>query len=452
MMKRRDFLKTAGIGISAYVLFPNIGISWADVPSRDAQIIKGRPLNIACVGIGGRGKQNVKGVAGENIVALCDVQMSGEQKGSVSGCPNAKVYKDFRKMLMEMDEQIDAVVVSTPDHMHFPVAMMAMQMGKHVYVEKPIAHTVEEARKMTEMARRKKTVTQCGNQGHANDGTRNLVEWIRAGAIGDVKEVHVWSNRPLTDGYYQWYQGVARPAEGEPVPEDLDWNLWLGVAPWREYHSHYMPRRWRGWWDFGGCALGDMGCHMLDAPFWALDLKYPVRVEVDQEGATKDSGPVKSTITYTFPARGKMPPVKVFWYDGGRLAPRPKALEPEREFQKSGVYLVGDKGTILSYNDYCSSPRLIPETAMQEFMKNIPEKTIPRIPGSNQYQEWILACKGEGPMPGSNFDYSGPLSEMVLMGNLAVRTNKAVEWDGPNMKCTNLPEANNLVSKKYRMF
>ncbi len=453
VMNRREFVKTAGIGVAGFGLLPNIGISWASVPSRMAQIIKGRKLNVACVGIGGRGKSNVGGVAGENMVALCDVQMSPEQMGTVKQFPNAKVYKDYRKMLIEMDDQIDAVVVSTPDHMHFPIAMMAMRMGKHVYVEKPIAHTVEEARKMTEMAREKGAMTQCGNQGHAKQGVRTLVEWVRAGAIGGIREVHVWTNRPCTSGLYKWYQGVGRPTEVMPVPKDIDWNLWLGVAPYHDYNDKYMPRRWRGWWDFGGCALGDMGCHLLDGPFWALNLKYPESVDVDQVGATEDSGPSRSTITYAFPARGKMPPVKVFWYDGGRKPPRPEALEPGRNLAAGGFYMIGDKGTIMNSGDYCQSPRLVPGTAMREFMQNgRPEQTIPRVPDGNQYKEWINACKGEGPKPGSNFDYSGPLSEMVVMGNLAVRTNKKVEWDGENMVCTNLKEANELVRKKYRVY
>jgi len=452
-MRRRDFLKTAGAGVVGYSLLPDIGMAWAEVPSRNANIIEGRKLNIACVGIGGRGAQNLGGMAGENIVALCDVQMGDEQRKSAAKFPDAKVYKDYRKMLMEMDDQIDAVVVSTPDHTHFPVAMMALQMGKHTYVEKPISHTIEEARKLTEMARKKGAVTQCGNGGHAREGIRRLVEWVRADAIGDVREVHVWTYRPVKQGPYAWTQGLERPSERMPVPANLDWNLWLGPAPYRDYHSQYMPGKWRGWWDFGAGVLGDMGCHMLDAPFWALDLKYPERVEVDQEGATKESGPVHATVTYSFPARGKRPPVKVFWYENGRKPPRPEGLEEGRKLSTGGMYMVGDKGVIMDQSDYCNSPRLVPETAMRAFAKNgLPEKTIPRVPSGSSHLEWIKACKGEGPKPGSNFDYSGPLTEMVLMGNLAVRMDAPIEWDGENMVCTNLKEANDLVSKKYRVF
>lgn len=452
-MERREFLKTAGVGVVGYSLLPDIGMAWAGVPSRNATIVEGRKLNIACVGIGGKGYGNVTAMAGENIVALCDVHMSDQQRDCVAKFPDTKVYKDYRKMLMEMDDQIDAVVVSTPDHSHFPVAMMALQMGKHTFVEKPISHTVDEARRLTEMARKKGAVTQCGNQGHARDGIRRLVEWVRADAIGDVREVHVWTNRPVKSGPFAWTQGMERPSESMPVPANLDWNLWLGPAPYRDYHSQYMPGRWRGWWDFGCCVLGDMGCHMLDGPFWALDLKYPERVEVDQEGATQESGPVYATITYSFPARGKMPPVKVFWYENGRKPPRPEGLEDSRSLGHGGMYMVGDKGVIMDRTDYCTSPRLVPETAMRAFAKNgLPEETIPRVPHGDHHQEWIKACKGEGPKPGSNFDYSGPLTEMVLMGNLAVRMDAPIEWDGDNMVCTNLKAANDLVRKKYRVF
>ena len=451
-MKRRQFISTVGLGVGAYSIFPNIGMSWEGIPSRKGKIISGRKLNIACVGIGGRGQDDIKGLAHENIMALCDVNKGAEQKKTIDKFPEAKVYTDYRKMLLEMDEQIDAVLVATPDHMHFPIAMMAMQMGKHVYVEKPIAHTVEEARIMTRVAREKNIISQCGNQGHAGEGVRNCVEWVRAGVIGNITEVHAWTNRPLTSGYYKWYQGVEKPTEAEPVPSELDWNLWLGVAPYRDYHSHYVPKKWRGWWDFGGCALGDMGCHILDGSFWALDLKYPVSVEVDQKGATKESGPLESTIIYSFPTRNAMPPVKVFWYDGGRKPPVPVGLEKDKGLGNNGFYMVGDKGVILSDGDYCQSPQLVPQTAMKEFLAHRPEKTIARVPNGNQFVEWTKACKGEGPMPGSNFDYSGPLSEMILMGNLAVRINKKIEWDGPNMICTNLPEVNQLVKKNYRAF
>ncbi|MCX6996713.1 MAG: Gfo/Idh/MocA family oxidoreductase [Kiritimatiellaeota bacterium] len=445
-MRRREFLKTAGLGLSAYALLPGFRVSRADIPSRKGRSIQGRKLNIACVGIGGRGKQDVDGVKRENIVALCDVHMTEVLQTVAASHPGAKVHRDYRKMLREMDEQIDAVVVSTPDHMHFPVAMLAMQMGKHVYVEKPIAHTVAEARQMTELARAQQVVTQCGNQGRANEGSRLLVEWVRAGAIGGVREVHCWTNRPI------WPQGLDRPTMVEAVPDTLDWNGWLGVAPERPYNACYLPFKWRGWWDFGCGALGDMGCHIMNAPFWALDLKYPTSVEAVSSPVNRETAPKWSIVTYQFPARGAMPPVKLVWYDGGKMPPRPKELDAEQRLGGNGCYLIGDQGCILSPAIYCESVRLVPETAMQAFLPQRPAKTIPRIPGSNQWQEWIKACKGEGPPPGSNFDYSGPLSETVLMGNLALKTGKKVEWDGPNMRCTNLPEANELVRKKYREY
>jgi len=445
-MRRREFIKAAALGLGAYALLPGRDVAWANAPARNGKLVRGRKLNIACVGIGVRGRQDVDGVKRENIVALCDVNLAEEQRKVVASLPGAKVYRDYRKLLLELDEQIDAVVVATPDHMHFPVAMMAMQMGKHVYVEKPIAHTVAEARQMTELARQKQVVTQCGNQGHANEGTRLLVEWVRAGAIGGVREVHCWTNRPV------WPQGLGRPAAAEPVPDTLDWNGWLGVAPERPYHSCYLPFKWRGWWDFGCGALGDMGCHIMDAAFWALDLKHPTSVEATAAPVNRETAPKWSVVTYQFPARGALPPVKLVWYDGGKLPPRPKALEQERKLGGNGFYVLGDQGCILGGPIYCESVRMVPETAMQAYLPKRPAKTLPRVPGGNQWQEWIKACKGEGPPPGSNFDHSGPLTEMVLMGNLALRTGQRVEWDGPNMRCTNRPEANELVRKKYRAF
>ncbi len=440
-MNRREFLELTALGVAGLTL-PKLSLG-VDVPSRKGRILKpDEKLRVAGVGCGGKGGSDIDGAGAEEIVALCDVDFN-RAAGTFRKYPNAKRYRDFRQMLLEMDEQIDAVTVSTPDHMHFPAAMMAITMGKHVYVQKPLTHTVAEARALTEAAHAHGVVTQMGNQGHAGEGTRLLREWVQAGAIGDVHEVHFWTNRPI------WPQGLTRPATADVLPPTLDWNRWLGVAPLRPYHSSYLPFNWRGWWDFGCGALGDMGCHIMDAAFWALDLKYPISVEAEMDAAYAETAPKWSIVTYQFPARGRMPPVKVVWYDGGKQPPRPKELEADRDMPRGGQLLIGDKGAIMDPSDYCQSPRLIPEEKMQAFTR--PEKTIPRVPNSNPHTEWTSACKG-GPTPGSNFDHSGPLTEMVVLGNLAIRTGKKIEWDGKRMLCKNFPAAQALVTKEYRVF
>jgi len=441
-MDRRQFLKTAGATAAALAL-----PGWESQAADTAAIPKkycapDRKLRIAGVGCGGRGGADIAAVSSEEIVALCDVD-GARAAATFRKFPNAKRYKDYRQMLTEMQDQIDAVTVGTPDHMHFPVAYMAMQMGKHVYVEKPVSHTIWEARLMTEAARKYGVVTQMGNQGHANEGTRLLKEWVQAGAIGPVREIHFWTNRP------GWPQGLTRPAEVAPVPPTLDWNQWLGVAPERPYNKCYQPFSWRAWWDFGCGALGDMGCHIMDAGFWAVDLKYPTSVEAVSEGVTEECGPKWSIVTYQFPARGNQPPVTVKWYDGGKKPDRPKELEDDIQMPPNGQMLVGDNGVIMDASAYCQRPQLLPEKRMEEFQR--PEKTIPRVPSGSPHLEWIDGCKG-GPTPGSNFDYSGPLTEMVLLGNLAIRLGKKIEWDGPNLNPLNAPQAGRLIRKPYRIF
>jgi predicted dehydrogenase len=444
-MDRRRFLKAAGLGAAALAL--------GRLPAAEAAAVKNAPrfkklippdrkMNIACVGAGGKGQSDAAGCESENIVALCDVSYAEGLK-SFKRFPNAARYKDFRQMLLEMGDKIDAVVVSTPDHMHFPVAMMAITMGKHVYVQKPLTQTIAEVRELMAAARKHGVVTQMGNQGHANEGTRLTREWIKSGVIGQIREVHVWTDRPI------WPQGVQRPEEVNPVPENFEWDLWLGVARERPYNTCYAPFKWRGWWDFGTGALGDMGCHLLDAPFWSLDLKYPTSVEAISEGGNEESPPKWSIVTYQFPARPGLKPVTVKWYDGGKRPARPKELEAGRDLDSNGVLYYGDKGVLWSNATYGESPRLIPETKMQTFKR--PAKSIPRVPKSDSHLEWITACKG-GPVPGSNFEYSGPLTEMVLIGNLAIRLGKKIQWDAKNMRCRNMPEAERLIRAQYRIF
>ena len=438
-LARREFLRLAGVGVATLpgaTLFANEDLRLGRLVHKDEK------LRIACVGCGGKGASDVRGVSGEAIVALCDVDAARARK-TFSAFPKAERYKDYRKMLLDMDDEIDAVTVSTPDHMHFPVAMMAIEMGKHVFVQKPLAHTVWEARELTLAARRHKVITQMGIQGHCGEGIRLLQEWLDADAIGPVREVHCWTNRPI------WPQGVQWPQEEEAPPANLDWNLWLGTAKARPYSSVYAPFKWRGWWDFGCGALGDIGCHAMDAAFHALELGAPSSVESISEGGTDFTAPEWSVVTYQFPARGDKPPVKLVWHDGNKTPERPEALEAERNLPGGigGQLFYGEKGTIMASDVYCKSARIIPEAKMKTFQR--PPKTLARSPGI--YQEWIEACKG-GPAPGANFDYSGPLSEMVLLGNLSVRTGQRIEWDAQDMACTNLPAANRYVRHPYRTF
>ena len=448
-LSRRRFLRTSAAATSL-MAFGNVSLA-AEQGLRKGKIVTGRKLNIACIGFGGKGSSDVRGVGTENIVALCDCDLSdGRGRKEVrKQFPDAKIYQDFRVMLKEMDKEIDAVTISTPDHTHFPAAKMAIEMGKHVFCQKPLTHTVKEARLLTLAARKHEVQTIMGNQGHANEGTRNMVEWVRGGVIGDVREVHIWTNRPI------WPQGIDRPEGSDPVPEGLDWNLFLGVAPKRPYKADtYHPFKWRGWWDYGCGAVGDMGCHIMDATFWALKLGAPTSVEAVSSPVNEETAPSWAIITYEFPARGGMPPVTVKWYDGGKKPPRPAQLEDGRELAKGGQLVIGSKGAILDQNDYCNSPRIIPESAMTEAQKKgLPPKTIPRIPKSDHYQEWIGACKG-GTRAGSNFDYAGPLTEYGALGNCAVRAQegKKLLWDAGKMVFTNSKKATAFVDKKYRKF
>jgi predicted dehydrogenase len=434
-ISRRSFMAGAASAVAGFTIIPRhvLGGVGFKAPSEK--------LNIAAVGIGGQGKENLKACEGENIVALCDVDWNFA--GPVfQTYPNAKKYKDYRKMLEEQKD-IDGVIVATPDHTHAVIAMAAIKTGKHVYVQKPLTWSVDEARKLTEAAREAKVATQMGNQGHSSEEIRVLCEMIWSGAIGKVREVYAWSDRPA------WPQGIGRPAETPAVPVNLDWDNWIGPAPTRAYNPAYHPFVWRGWLDFGTGSLGDMGCHIMDHAFWALKLGHPISVEAYNSARcvknwekveNKETYPDASIVRYDFPARGDMPAVKMTWFDGGLKPPRPAELEKDRNLGTNGVMFIGDKGVI-------AEGRLIPESKMKDMPR--PPKSIPRIEGTHE-QNWIDACKG-GPAACSNFDNAGPLTEIVLLGSVAVRMGgKLLEWDGPNMKVTNVPEANELISRKYR--
>ncbi|MHC4497819.1 MAG: Gfo/Idh/MocA family protein [Planctomycetota bacterium] len=437
-MSRRDFLNGA-VAVAAFTIVPRhvLGGPGHTPPSEK--------LNIAGIGVGGRGAGVVGGVESQNVVALCDVDAK-QAAGTFKRHERARKYRDFRRMLDKEDKNIDAVTVATPDHVHAVASMTAIKMGKHVYCEKPLTHSIYEARMLTEAAREHKVATQFGTQGQASEGNRLMCEYILDGAIGPVREVQVWVDRPLRRGQdFYWAQGVGRPEETPPVPETLDWDLWLGPAPERPYNPIYAPFTWRGWLDFGTGALGDMGCHSFDPIFRALKLGYPTSVEATSTLVNEETFPVASIVTYEFPARGDMPPVRLTWYDGGLKPPRPRELEEGRKLRAEGMLFVGDKGKLLN-------ERLIPESRMKEYGK--PPRVLPRSPG--HFKEWIDACKGGEPAR-ANFDWAGPLTEIVLLGNIALRrelreklTQTKLYWDGPNMRCSNVPEANEYIRREYR--
>jgi predicted dehydrogenase len=404
-------------------------------------------LNIAGVGIGGQGASDLQDVSSENIVALCDVDWDYAAH-TFKKYPQAKQYRDFRVMF-EKEKNIDAVVVGTPDHNHAIVSMMAIKLGKHVYCEKPLTRTVFEARALATAARAAKVATQMGNQGMAFEGNRLINEWLSDGAIGPVREVHAWSDRPTHSGKppLYWAQGIDRPTDTPPVPETMAWDLWLGPAPQRPYHPAYAPFRWRGWWDFGSAGLGDMGIHNL-APVWsALKLDAPVSVHASSTLFNNETLPLACTVHYEFAARGDMPPVRLHWYDGGIIPPRPAELEEDRELSREdGLLFVGDKGTMYVEGWGGESPRLIPESKMQAYQR--PPKTLPRSIG--HHNEWIKACK-EGTPTRSSFDFAGPLTEAVLLGTVCVRMGgQRLLWDSKNLRVTNLPEANQYLHYEYR--
>jgi predicted dehydrogenase len=442
---RRCFIQTAAAASTALVLPRHVlGQSGAKAP--------GDKLNIAGIGIGGQGAHDLAQFEGHNIVALCDIDADYAGR-TFERYPQARRHTDYRRMLEEQQD-IDAVVIATPDHTHACIALAAMQAGKHVYCEKPLTQSVWEARRLSEAAREYNVATQMGNQGQASEQTRRLCEMIDDDAIGPVREVHVWTDRPSNGLFNEyWPQGVDRPADSPPVPSTLDWDLWLGPAPTRPYHPAYAPFRWRGWWDFGTGALGDIGCHSLDPVFRALKLGHPDSVEASSTRVNAETFPLASMVTYRFPAREARPPVKLTWYDGGLRPPRPVELESGRELGAGGHLLIGDDGKIISRRTPEGvSYSLIPESRAKQYGE--PPQTLPRSIG--HYDEWIEACQG-GAAAGSDFDWAGPLTEVVLLGNVALRpelreelTSKRLLWDGPTMQFTNSDVANTFLKREYR--
>ncbi len=457
---RRKFLQQAAFTGVAFTIVPR------SVLGGPGFLAPSDKVNLAFVGVGGKGWGAIRNMASHNIVALCDVD-DKQAAEAFDAHPKAKRYRDYRKMLEQKD--IDAVVVSTPDHTHFDISMAAMLLDKHLYVEKPLAHNITEVRALTEMAKKKPhLITQMGNQGASGEGIRQTQEIYEAGLIGEVHKVYAWTNRPV------WPQGGKMPTEAQPIPDHIDWNLWLGAAPQHPYNEAFHPFAWRGYWDFGTGALGDMGCHILDTPFYILGLGYPTSAEasvgqVFSQNWTADynpgSCPPSSKIHIQFPARGAKPPVELIWSDGGILPRRPEGLGTDEPMGgwDGGIIMEGSRGTLLA-DVYGRNPRLLP-TKLMETIKV--EPSLARVTTSHEL-DWLNGIV-KNYQPSSHLLKAGPLTETVLMGNLAIRAydyrfprvggkegefdipgRTKILWDGENMKITNLPQLNFLVAREDR--
>ncbi|HTZ46013.1 MAG TPA: Gfo/Idh/MocA family oxidoreductase [Verrucomicrobiae bacterium] len=504
-ISRRSFIRNAAVAGAAVTIVPRHVLGRGFTPPSDM-------LNIACVGVGGMGRSNLINLASQNLVALCDVDWGYTDKNlsrldtdianlqqhidhpDATGAngkpapkidpekakarmaeilhlkndliPKAKRYSDYRKML-DQQKDIDAVVVATPDHMHAPIALASMDLKKHVYVQKPLCWSVDEARKLAKKAQETKVATQMGNQGRSLDDTRTAVEWVWSGAIGEVREIHVWTDRPV--GF--WPQGVPRPkaavepldtlkwdqsgvdarlaaamAGNYPIPETLSWDLFLGVGPVVPYHPIYHPFNWRGWVDWGCGPIGDMGAHLLDVSMWALNLGLPTAIETVSTPFNGASFPSGSLIFYEFPARGSMPPVKLTWYDGGLMPPKPEELGSEELIKEGGAILVGSKGKLM-HNTYGAHPRLLPQS-LQDSAGKPPEK-LARIPDESHEMNWVDAAKGKT-QTDSPFEYAAKLTEVMLLGVVALKAGQKIAYDGANMQVTNVPAANQYLSRQYR--
>lgn len=438
---RRTFIKTtAALGVGYWAaggIAPRV--------SRGAN----DKINIACIGIGGKGESDssdagntqIDGANVTNVVAICDIDANRLEKAGAKNFPNAKKFYDFRKMYEECEKEIDAVTVSTPDHTHAAATAMGLKLGKHAFTQKPLTKTVYEARFLGDLAREKKVVTQMGNQGTANDSLREAAAIIKSGAVGTVKEVHVWTNRPV------WPQGKGHKVKEEPAPESIHWKEFIGPAKYREYSSEIHPFKWRGFWDFGTGALGDMACHTLNMPFMALNLRDPLSIQAETDGHDKITFPKWSIITFQYPELAGRAALTFKWYDGGKK-PDASLFKAGTNVASSGCLIVGDKDSMYAPGDYCENPI--------SFVKGTekPKVEFPRSPG--HFKEWVLAMLGKGPEPMSNFpNYAGPLTETILLGNLAVfcaeepGLGKKVEWDAKNTTAKNAPEASELVKATY---
>jgi len=442
---RRDFIKSAGAFSAGAFFIPNL-IHYS--PSNR--------LNIAVIGVGGQGRANWSRLINqkdpgwnENIVALCDVDLNRAADGFKT-MPNARRFKDFRVMFDKMHKEIDAVMVCTPDHVHFPAAMAAMELGKHVIVEKPLAHNVWQLRTLQKAAKHYKVITQLANQGHATNGIRQVKEWYEAGILGNVTEVIAWFDGPAFGKGMYFNKPESFPPAEQPVPEYFDWDLWLGPAAYRPYNGVYAPKTWRGWFDFGNGELGDWCCHTLDAPFWSLDLGMPDVVETEFKTPVPDTGFVsdQAIIRWDFPKRRDKVPVTLRWYEGG-LKPENRPEWNLKNLPGSGMIMVGDKHCLMTGGRPNDPKILLPGEEWTEFQKNLPAQTIPRVFEENPQREWIEAIKNNT-LPGSNFDYSAKLVEMSIIGVLAQRFNTRIEYDAANMKVSNHPELAVYIKEPVR--
>jgi len=447
---RREFLAAMAAGTVAVTIAPRHCVARSGMLPPSEKI---RVAGIGCGGMGGGDIGQVRRLGGE-MIALCDVD-DERAAGTFNALPKARKYKDFRVMIDKEANHVDAVTVGTPDHIHAVASMAAIRAGKHVYCQKPLTQTLHECRELTKAAIASGVMTSMGNQGHATEGARLTNEWIRAGVIGDVAEVHAWSDRAGK----LWKQGIMRPTDTPPTPKTLDWNLWLGPRAERPYHPALAPHSWRGWWDYGTGALGDMGCHIIDHPIWALELGAPTFVESrttldgsviksskpgEKEVPNFDSYPIASLIYFDFAARGKMPAVKMTWYDGGLMPPAPAEMKGQK-LPDNGVLYIGTKGKMY-HSSHGGMPQLLPGELHDE-AKKVP-KTMERSPG--HYEEWVLACKG-GKRPEASFNYSGPMTETMLLGVLSLRApGNRLEWDSENLKVKNMPELSKFIQTEYR--
>jgi len=456
-MTRRKFLGATATTVAAFTIIPR------HVLGGPKFVAPSEKVNIAIIGAGGQGKTNMRSLLAEpeaQIIAVCDPREQADYSkfyyGGVAGRKPVKAdiekhyaqktpnyhcaeYEDFRKMLEE-EKSVDAILCATPDHLHAYVSITCMKAGKHVYCEKPLTHNVWEARQVARVAKETGVATQLGNQGHSGEGIRLTCEWIWDGAIGAVREVHAWSDAG------RWVDHTGRPKDTPEVPAGFNWDLWLGPRAERPYNAEYAPYNWRGWWAFGGGAIGDMACHNLDSAVWALDLKDPLTIEATAPGVDSEAVSPGAIYHYNFGPRGDKPPVKVAWYDGGLRPESPAELAPGEKLEggANGVIFIGEKG-VITCAGWGGTPRIIPDAKMDAYQR--PAKTIPRSKG--HHRDWLEACKGGKPAS-SNFEYGARLTEIVLLGNVALRSGKRIEWDAANLKATNAPEADKLIKEQYR--
>lgn len=444
---RRSFIGTTAASFAAFTLVPSHAVSGMGHTAPSDK------LNIAGIGIGGKGKVNLKNMPGQNMVAMCDVDWK-YAKPVFDAYPKAAKWKDYRKMLEEQ-KNIDAVVIATPDHTHALPAAAAMQLGKHVYLQKPLTHSVWESRYMTKLAKETGVVTQMGNEGHSRDEVYEVAEVVQSGCLGDIKEAHVWTNRPI------WRQGMPQPLQEVAIPKTLDWDLFIGPAKMRPYNPEYHPWIWRGWWDFGTGALGDMGCHLLDVPNYALKLGAPSAFQASSSLVNTESAPVSAKVTYLFPERKKLlncnlPELELTWYDGGLMPARPFDLPLDAPMNPGGGFMfVGSKATLIAesyggrWKVYKNGEEFQPETSVK--LERIPDDPN----GGGRHEMNFVNCCKNGGKPSSCFEYAGPFNEMVVMGNLAVRMQslkKTLLWDSENMKVTNISPTEELTTTKLKPF